>query len=105
MADQAKSIDMPGSSSTVSGTGGLEAKIESTRSFMGGSSASAPREVAKVVSKPVVTPSKGEGQPSAGADQMAEAVVPEARDFHDLRECSVWANDVEETQIPVRDEA
>ncbi len=32
IANQAKSIDMPGSSSTVSGTGGLEAKIESTRS-------------------------------------------------------------------------
>jgi RNA:NAD 2'-phosphotransferase (TPT1/KptA family) len=105
MANQAKSIDMPGSSSTVSGTGGLEAKIESTRPFMGGSSASTPREVAKVDSKPVVTPSKGEGQPSAGADQMAEAVEPDDRDFHDLRECSAWANDVEETQIPVPDEA
>ena len=71
----------------------------------GGQNRIDPREVAKVDSKPVVTPSKGEGQPSAGADQMAEAVEPEARDFHDLRECSAWANDVEETQIPVPDEA
>ncbi len=36
---------------------------------------------------------------------MAEADEPESRDFHDLRECSAWANDVEETQIPVFDDA